>query len=1494
MDFPLQIAGSKGGTMALTSGGSSKGSGSQGVESNNTLRSAAFARIVELLGEGEIEGLVNGGVSIYFNQTPVVNANGTVNFRGVQWESRVGLPDQTGLPGNATAENEISVGVQVQYSVSPTAVTIVDPDVSSARVIVRVPALYNEDSNGNIKPTSVSWVVEVQSNGDANWTVMETVNISNQKCTSPYQHQSSFTLPVGGAPWNLRVRRLTADSSNINLQNSTYWDSYTTVVAGDFTYPNSAVVGLTIDSELFGASSIPSRSFHVKGRKIHVPSNYDPVARTYSGIWDGTFKVAYSNNPAWVFYDLLIDDRAGIGEFIDATKIDKWSLYTIAQYCDQLVPDGSGGQEPRYTFNGVLNSREEAYKALQNITACWRGMAYWSLGQVFATADMPEDPVKLVSPANVIDGHFNYSGTALKTRHSVAMVRWSNPILFYGPDVEVVVNDKQLQQYGWRESNVTAMGCTSRGQAHRMGRWLLDTEQNSTETVEYTASWDHIDIRPGNVIAIADPAKAQVRLGGRIQAIESQSILTLDQPFPPVAGQSYNLMVELPDGTIGSQPIASFSGDDKTVTLANDLSQAPLVGAMWVITGTDVAPRQYRVISIQETDKHLFKVTAVFYDPTKYARVEEFVDLAPIQYSRPKSTILPPANFQVQESVYFQNGVAANRLSFSWSPSDDFLASHYLITGTSPNGGGVITIGQSQVTSLDADGIQLGDWTFNIQSVGYDGRVSTNVPLEYTVQGWAATPPPYVSMLEVFNGGSNPRFNGRDCHISWENNFPGSTNEVGQGTAGAGNVNPFYRCNIVSILDASTSTVLRIETVYTNDYVYTYDKNVADNVAYNRGPQRSFIVSVAVQDTLGRQSADVTLAVDNPVPDIIFPTVTSGAQALYVTYVNPSDPDFVGCFIWASTDPGFDPLSTTPAYQGPNNLVAIPGDLGTTYYVRITGYDQFGTDNLNISPPFAVIVGGYTPDTTPPAVPTDLTLSSSTVTLSTGEVQETLVAVWDPSPSSNFAYFDVAIQDGSGSFISYQTSLDTFSWPNLIPGHTYTVKVRAWSQTAFASGFCAPLSITMPAKTTGPGNITGLTAAASLKSVYLQWTNPADRDLDHIEIWISADNVLADAALAGTSYGTAFTQAGLTTGVVRYYWVRPVNTSGIAGAYAGPVSVTPGAVANGDIAAGSITADRIVAGTITGDLLNIHTSLPATITIGTSGVEIGDPAALINDNNTTQIQPGLINISGSTTLASWRNGTDATKIEGGSIAANTIAANALNIGLRGITISGLIFSFNTSTSVLSWTAGTIQYVNDAGALTTVSVAAGSVTYTGTSIYVWWVKDATTLSNGSAATSSVNAINFASYSALAGLVVSYGQTIIDGSSIVTGSIKAAQIAAGSISADRIAAGSLTATQIEAGSITGDRLVAGTITATQIAANTITASQIAANTITASQIAADTITSTQIAAGAITADRLDVTTLSAISANIGNVTAGTIQSTDGKMVIDLTDGIIYFNA
>lgn len=521
-------------------GGGSGGKKGGGGSDDNTLRSKARARMLEAISEGPCLGLVDENMNvltgedrkkaIFFDQTPIMNADGTINFKNVLIQEHKGYADEGHFQGQDAVETPHSVEVQVKKNIGPTQRTIVDENADAVRVIVRLPALARNDTeNGGLKRTSVAYAFEVRSyNGTWNRVVENYVN--DQKTTSPFQIAHKIRLPLNGSPWDVRMVRLTDDSEDTELQNETWWEGYIVLVEGKFVYPNTGMVGLEVNAEDMG-SSIPPRSHRWGGLIVQVPSNYDAFTRTYTGIWDGTFKWSWTNNPAWVFYDLLINDRYGLGEFVNPAIVDKWSLYTIAQYCDQSVrsgyKNGDTGQdiwEPRFTFNGVLNSRDEAFFVLQQISTAWRGMAYWSLGQVFATADMPQDPVKLVSPANVLGGEFSYSSTAIKARHSVVVVNWNDPNDFYRPAKEIVINQAMLNKYGWRQKDLQLTGCTSRGLAHRYGKWVLDTEQNETETIEYQASWDHVEVKPGDIVAVADPRKAQVRLAGRIAGTRTNSL----------------------------------------------------------------------------------------------------------------------------------------------------------------------------------------------------------------------------------------------------------------------------------------------------------------------------------------------------------------------------------------------------------------------------------------------------------------------------------------------------------------------------------------------------------------------------------------------------------------------------------------------------------------------------------------------------------------------------------------------------------------------------------------------------------------------------------------------------------------------------------------------------------------------------------------------------------------------------------------------------------
>ena len=934
---------------------SSSKSGGSASEATNTLRSNARARIVELLGEGEIVGLIDGPKSIFLDRTPLMSSTGAWNFNGVVYDFRSGLPDQEHMPGAAQVQTPYSVEVQVRADSPPPVRTIVDANADAVRVIMRIPALVKQNSkDGSLQPNSVAYAIDVRPYG-GDWSTAVTQAIENQKCTSPYEKAHYVRLPNGGFPWDIRVRRLSADSTTTDNQNETWWASYYTVVEGKYTYPNSALLYLEVNAENFG-QQLPSRIYHLRGLKIRVPSNYDPETRTYTGIWDGTFKIAWTNNPAWVLYDILVNDRYGLGEFINAALVDKVGLYRIAQYCDELIPSGykdvNGNDvlEPRFTFNAVINTRQEAYKLIQDITNVFRGMCYWSLGQIFVTADMPEDPFKLVAPANVINGEFNYSGTAMKARHSVAIVTFNDPNNFGAETPELVIDDEMLQKYGWREVEVKLLGCTSRGLAHRYGRWILDTERYSTETVDYQASWDHAEIKPGNIVSVADPRKAAARIGGRIKSVDSSTQITLDKAFAPTAGETYYLMTELPsEDSNGSKvevrQILSFA--DAQVTIASAFSGTPQPNGMWVITGTDIVPRQYRILSIEETDEHLFKLNGLFHDPSKFARIERDLTLDPLPYTRPTNTISPPTNMTAVESQYIRDGVTRSQITVSWSPPAEFLVKSYRLEAETPDGLEVFS--DIINTSLSLKETEAGQYRFRVYATSVTGRVSLPAELTFEASGWLGTELPFVTALKLSGQGSATVFQGQDAAFTWTNNLPITAASYAESVTSDASVS-LYANNRVKIYDASDNTLLREEFVVGTSYTYTFEKNYVDTLNLGRPRARHLRIEVSVCDTLGREGQAEQLTVSNPVPAMVVPTVRPSFDGAIVSIAKPGDTDFAGMIVWASPTSGFDPLTTASKYDGPSTSVTLPLDAGTIYYVRVAAYDNFGRTGLNISP----------------------------------------------------------------------------------------------------------------------------------------------------------------------------------------------------------------------------------------------------------------------------------------------------------------------------------------------------------------------------------------------------------------------------------------------------------------------------------------------------------------------------------------------------------------
>jgi predicted phage tail protein len=828
------------------SGGGGKGGGGGGsipTEAPNTLKSITTARIIDLLGEGEIGGLVNGAQSIFFDNTPLQNPDGSFNFTGINFEQRVGLPDQQAFAGFPTIESESRVGSKVTTT-APVVRTISNATLDAIRLKVQVPSLNQLLSSGQLVGAEVLFKIEVQPNGGAytaqklgisqqsfgglqspanttglavvikpnyqvgsygsstnrwysygysytveyrkqgttTWLVMGSASGSTRenddsfnhsvgnlvtgiyelrltgcsivsalatvpsegiliagKTVSPYEAEYRIDLPAGGAPWNIRLSRITADSTATTLNNDLYWSSYTEVTDQKLIYPDSAMVGLQVQASAFGGQ-IPARGYEVYGRIIKVPINYDPIARTYTGLWNGTFKSAWTDNPAWVVYDLLTDKRAGLGDSIAAANVDKWGLYEIAKYCDELVSDGTGGLEPRFRFNGVIATAADAYQVINLVVSTMRAMTYWSAGGIAFAQDSPATPTRLASPANVVDGLFIYAGTPLKSRHSVVQVTWNDPADGYRPAVELVEDTTAIQNYGWRPTDVVAYGCTSRAQAIRLGKWLLDTEKNQNQTVTFRAGFDYADCRPGEVIAIQDPDYAAARMAGRVMAATTNSI-TVDNPISVVAGQSYSLSVAMPNGTIATAAITNSAGSTSTVTLATPLPQTPLVGGMWMVTASNLAPRQFRVLAKKELEPHVFEITALLHDQTKYARVEQGINLSVAAASLVETGQLkPPLNLASQEFLYQSIASVEAGVTISWQPSPDARARYYEVElaalGQSFLPQGTVTGG-----GLDIKNISAGLYRVRVRAK--DGLLSNASPwleASITIYGKAAPP----------------------------------------------------------------------------------------------------------------------------------------------------------------------------------------------------------------------------------------------------------------------------------------------------------------------------------------------------------------------------------------------------------------------------------------------------------------------------------------------------------------------------------------------------------------------------------------------------------------------------------------------------------------------------------------------------------------------------------------------------------------------------------
>ncbi|MGQ1142284.1 host specificity protein J [Acinetobacter baumannii] len=644
--------------------GAKKGSNKQRqpVISPDSAQSKTFIKILYGLSEGEIEGLANGLQSIYLEETPLQNSDGSLNFENVKVDFRNGTNDQEYIDGFPAVESETAINVELK-SETPWVRAFSNLDLDAVRLRLKWGPLRSQNAtNGDVSGITIEYAVDLQLDGGI-WTEVLKTKISD-KTSANYERAHRIDLPRADSGWLIRVRRLTPNSTSEYVSDKMYIEAVTEVIDAKLRYPNTALLGLQYDAETFG--NVAKVAADTKGRILKVPTNYNPATRQYVGMWDGTFKEAYSNNPAWIYYDICTVDRYALGDRLTPLMVDKWSLYRLAQYCDEMVPDGLGGQEPRFTCNVYLQSAEGAFEILTKLAGVFRAITFWDGNSIICDADIPQDTYFTYTRANVIDGNFEYAGTRARDRHNVVKVAWDNPANHYKTEYEFVRDEKAIAEAGQvRILEIDAWGCTSRGQAQRAGWWALKSEQLETRTVSFKVGLDGHIPQPGRVIDIADPLFAGRANGGRVSKISvDRKSITLDRDdVVAVAGD--RLIINGEDGKAQTRIVQSISGRVVTVTHEFD---AIATQNVWVIDAQDLATMKFRVISITQDESHQFSVTALQYNPAKFDAIDKgaYFDEVPISIVNP--TIQDPVtDVVVTSESRVDQGINVAIMIVSWA-----------------------------------------------------------------------------------------------------------------------------------------------------------------------------------------------------------------------------------------------------------------------------------------------------------------------------------------------------------------------------------------------------------------------------------------------------------------------------------------------------------------------------------------------------------------------------------------------------------------------------------------------------------------------------------------------------------------------------------------------------------------------------------------------------------------------------------------------------------
>jgi hypothetical protein len=1028
-------------------------------ESPDTLFSNSTGHIVDLISEGEIEGLVDGDKSLYYNEVALKSDAGTYNFKGVTVTSNYGVEDQAALRGFDDVRTSVSVSQDLPADTYKTISFPNDGTTTAVEVTIEADSFFEVQKDGDTVGTRVSFVIEKSENGGSFEVVTNGTISGKQNDTYDVDYRIVINDTSGNTA--VRIKRTTPDATSLKVNNKISFKLYTKITEHKLTYPNKAITGHIFDAKQFG-NQLPSRAGKYRGIKCLVPHNYDPVKRTYTGTFTGALSGTkqYTNNPAWVFYDMVTSDRYGLGQFFDSSLIDIPSLYTLGKWCDDLVPDGislpksctitrssttatvtctahgyktgnfvkiagasqsayngdfyitvtgvntftytvAGSpatpatgtitcqkREPRWQCNAYITDRDDAFNVLKTMVTCFRGVLFWMDGKLWAQADLPRDPVKLVTNSNVIEGTFTYSGESNRSRNSVVNVSWNDPDLFYRRAIETYEDPNLIREIGWKTVDYQGFGCTTRAQARRLAKAVLYSQEYESELVTYKASFDHMavdgdgptGIAPGDVILIADHERGNAVGGGRIVTVPTSSTFVglmdiTECDWGTGTGTVYLEHAE--SGTV-EWVTCSFDESTATVTLTGSPVEPLAPNDLYIIVESGFDPEPFRVIKISEVERNVLEVAAARYDEGKFAAIYDEFQFTSENIMRVRNGlhIDPPTNLTLSENYIYNPELYIRTIEANWTGVSDEYLDYYELSYSRDDDVWVKIISGS--TAARIEHCRPGTYQVRVEAVnrlGIHSQAATaTITLDLTPSDLAEGEINSLTLFGALDGSpeevivdgdgevivdtdgetvidaassGGTTFAGRDAFFTWKVVSPTTTYLTASAIptiADTGFTDPRFRDCVVR-MKTLDGVLLREESVVDTHYTYTFEKNFVDT---NGDPHRAFTIEVSYRDIFGRESLPAVLSVVNPAPEVGDVTVETSDVVLTLKFDLPNDPDLAGSIVWLSTDTGFTPDDSTRVWKASGNAVMTVNS-GTTYFYRYAHYDSFGDAELNIS-----------------------------------------------------------------------------------------------------------------------------------------------------------------------------------------------------------------------------------------------------------------------------------------------------------------------------------------------------------------------------------------------------------------------------------------------------------------------------------------------------------------------------------------------------------------